>query len=129
VKRKRIIIHCDNIALVQRINLHSKRIVVTPKNITAADYDVNKGITTTIDTLLQHNIVIKVQHVKGHQDIKRAVHTLSKESRINIEAYKDATLAMTTHSFSTDYSPLPTTTTMLYKQGQLVTSKETQTSQ
>ena len=125
--RKGITMHCDNIALVQRINWHFKRIVVTPKNVTAADYDVEKGITTTINILQKHNIIITVKHVKGHQDRKRAVHTLSKESKMNVEADKDATLAMQTHSYSTEYSPLPTTTTMLYKQGQPVTSKEAQT--
>jgi hypothetical protein len=114
--RKGITMHCDNIALVQRINWHFRRIVVTPENVTAADYDIEKGITTTIDILKTHNILIStVEHVKGHQERKRAVHTLSKASKMNVEADKDATLAMTTHSYSTEYSPLPTTTTMLYK--------------
>ena len=103
--------------------MHFKRIVVTPKNVTAADYDVEKGITTTIDLLEEHNIIIGVKHVKGHQDRKR-----SKAARMNVQVDKDATLAMQTHSYSTAYySPIRTTQTVLYKQGQPVTSKESET--
>ena len=125
--KKGITVHCDNIALVQRINLHFKRIVVPPKNVTAADYDVEKGITTTIDMLEQHNVIISIKHVKGHQDRKKAINKLSKAARMNIEADKDATLAMQLHSYSAAYSPIPTTQAMLYKQGKPVTSKESDT--
>ena len=44
---------------------------MTPKNVTAAGYDVEKEITTNIDLLDQHNVIIAVKYVKGHQDRKR----------------------------------------------------------
>jgi ribonuclease HI len=74
--------------------------VVTPKNVTAPDYDVEKGITTMIDLLKQHNVINAMKHVKGHQ-YRNEQSTLSKEARMNLKANKDAKLAMKTHSYST----------------------------
>ena len=126
-QRKQITIHCDNISLVQRINWHFKRITLTPKNVTAADYDLEIGITSTIDILHKKNFAIKVKHVKGHQDKKKTPEKLPKAQRMNVEADKEATLAKTTHTFTQEYAKIPQTKVMLYKQGIPVTSKILQT--
>ena len=126
-KKKKIMIHCDSLSLVQRINWHFKRITLTPNNVTAADYDLEAGITSTIDLLQEKNFAIKVKHVKGHQDRKTAADMLHKAQRMNVEADKEATSAMTTHSFTSKYSAIPMAQTMLYIQGKPITSKAPQT--
>ena len=124
---KTITVYSDNMSLIQRISWHHKRIVVTPKNVSAADYDTEKAITSTIDYLETKNIFIQVQHVKGHQDKKRKKQDLPKEAQMNIEADIEATIALETRSQKHEYNPLPETRAMLYKQGQPVTSREAKT--
>ena len=52
---------------IQRILWHHKRrIVVTPKNVSAADYDTEKAITASINYLETKRNVIQAHHVKGH---------------------------------------------------------------
>jgi hypothetical protein len=124
---KIIAMYSDNMSLIQRISWHHTRIVVTPKKVSAADYDTEKAITSTIDYLEEKNIFIKVQHVKGHQDKKRKKTELPKEAQMNIEANKEATIALETHLHKQEYNPLPETRAILYKQKQPVTSKEAKT--
>ena len=82
-----------------------------------------KAITSTIDYLKTKKIIIKVQHVKGHQDKKRKKEKLSTEAQMNIQADTEATIALEQHSHTQENNPLPETRAMLYKQGQTVTSK------
>jgi hypothetical protein len=121
---KTITTFSDNLSLIQRIQWHKKRIVLTPKNVSAPDYDTEKAITSTIDFLETKKIFIKVQHVKGHQDRKRNKANLSKESSMNVEADKEATIALELHSNKQEYCELPETRAMLYKHGEPVTSNE-----
>ena len=124
---KKITIHCDNLSLVQRINWHFRRITLTPKNVTGADYDLEAGITSTIDLLQEKKFGIEVKHVKGHQDRKTAADKLPKAQRMNVEADKEATSVMATHSFANEYSEIPMAKAMLYKQGKPITSRAPQT--
>jgi hypothetical protein len=104
-----------------------KRITLTPKNMTAADYDLEIGITSTIDILQEKNFAIKVQHVKGHQDKETTPDKLPKAQRMNVEADKEATLAKISHTFAKEYDDIPQAKVMLYKQNKPVTSKIPQT--
>jgi ribonuclease HI len=123
---KEITAYSDNLSLIQRISWHHQRIVTTPKNVSATNYNTEKAITA-IDFLETKNIIIKVTHVKGHQDKKRKKQQLLKEAQMNIEADIESTIALETHSCKQEYSPLPETRAMLYKQGQPVMSKEAKT--
>jgi hypothetical protein len=69
--RKHITVHCDNLSLVQQINWHFKRTTITPKNVIAADYDLEAGITATINLLQEKNFAIAVKHVKGTRTRKQ----------------------------------------------------------
>jgi hypothetical protein len=119
---KKIAAYSNNMSLIQRISWHHKRIVITPKSVSAVDYDTKKVITLTINYLESKKIIIQVQHIKGHQDKKRKKKDLSKEAQMNIEADIKASIALETHTFKQDHNPLPETRAILYKQGQPVTS-------
>jgi hypothetical protein len=56
---KPIHMYCDNLALVQRIGWHEKRIVTTPKDVMRADYDLEAAIKNTIDTLRKKRYSLK----------------------------------------------------------------------
>jgi hypothetical protein len=89
---KEITAYSDNLSLIQQISWHHQRIVTTPKKVSATDYDAEKAITTTINFLETKNIIIKVSHVKGHQDKKRKKQQLPREAQMNIEADTESTL-------------------------------------
>jgi hypothetical protein len=48
---KTIHMYCDNLALIQRIGWHNKRITTTPKDVFRPDYDLEAAIKETIETL------------------------------------------------------------------------------
>ena len=123
-EKKKITIYCDNKSLIQRIRWHKKRTTVTPKNTSAPDYDLEISITNTIDELAKHNIIIKEQHVKGHQDKHTQYHQLPREAQLNIEADIEATIALDNHTTNNNYTQPPAVRTMLYNYGQPTTSKE-----
>jgi hypothetical protein len=124
---KIIHMYCDNLALIQRIGWHEKRIVTTPKDVLRADYDLEAAIKDTIDTLRRRKIFIKEKHVRGHQDRQADYHDLSHEEQLNVEADHEATTALQHHSRNGKYSNMPTTGSMLNHNGRPVTSKEADT--
>jgi hypothetical protein len=59
-KNNKIIhMYCDNLALIQQIGWHKKRIVTAPKDVLRANYDLEAAIKDTIDTLRTRKIFIK----------------------------------------------------------------------
>jgi hypothetical protein len=48
---KTVHMFCDNLALIQRIGWHVKRIVTTPKDVFRPDYDLEAAIKDTINSL------------------------------------------------------------------------------
>jgi hypothetical protein len=75
---------------------HQRRIVVTPKNVSEANYDTGKAITSTIDYLETKKIIIQVQHVKRHQDRRRKKKDLPKLAQMIIEDGIESTIALET---------------------------------
>jgi hypothetical protein len=126
-QNKTIHMFCDNLALIQRIGWHEKRIVTTPKDVFRPDYDLEAAIKETIDTVREKKIFIKEKHVRGHQDLHSEYHNLRHEEQLNVEADKEATTALYEHSHDKIYNQMPTTIAMLYHKGLPVTSKEAET--
>jgi hypothetical protein len=56
---KTIHMYCDNLALIQRIGWHNKRITTTPKDVFRPDYDLEAAIKETIKTLQKIRYVSK----------------------------------------------------------------------
>jgi hypothetical protein len=88
---KNITVYSDNLSLIQRISWHKKRIVVTPKNVSAANYNTKKSITSTIDYLETKRIIIQVCHIKGQQDKKHQKQEQPKEAHMNVKADIEST--------------------------------------
>jgi hypothetical protein len=124
---KTIHMYCDNLALVQKIGWHEKRIVTTPKDVMRADYDLEAAIKNTIDILRTKKIYIKEKHVRGHEDRHTDYNNLQREEQLNVDADHEATNALREHSKSNEYNQIPTTGSMLYHNGKPVTSKEEET--
>jgi hypothetical protein len=91
---KIIHMYCDNLALIQRVGWHKKRIVTTPKDVLQADYDLEATIKDTINTLQTRKIFIKDKHVSGHQDRQADYHNVSHEEQLNVKADHEATAAL-----------------------------------
>ena len=91
---KTIHMYCNNLAIIQRIGWHKKRIVTTPKDVYRANYDFEAAIKNTIDTLRIRKIFIKEKHVRDHQDNQADYYTLSHEEQLNVEADHEATDAL-----------------------------------
>ena len=125
--KKTIKTYCDNLGLIQRLRWHGKRTTTTPKNASAPDYDIEISITTTIDQLAAHNIVIQPLHVRGHQDKHKKYHQLSREEQLNVDADGEATAALRFHRKTEEYHTLEHANTMLYIEGRPVTSNEANT--
>jgi hypothetical protein len=119
--------YCNNLALIQRIGWHEKRIVTTPKDVLRSNYDLEVAIQDTINSLREKKIRIKEKHVRGHQDDHAEYHTLRQEEQLNVEADKEATEALKEHSHTKEYNQMPTIVSMLYHHDLPVTSKETKT--
>jgi hypothetical protein len=124
---KTIHMYCDNLALIQRIGWHKKRITTTLKDVFRPDYDLEAAIKETIETLQKNKIFIKEKHVRGHQDRIADYHNLRHEEQLNVEADKEATNALREHSKQGDYGQFPTTGAMLYHKGNPITSREAET--
>ena len=124
---KIIHMYCDNLALIQRIGWHEKRIVTTPKDVIRADYDLEAAIKDTIDALRTKKIFIKEKHVSGHQDKHAEYENLNQEEQMNVQADREATKALKEHLRQGEYSQMPTTRSMLYHNGRPITSKEAET--
>jgi hypothetical protein len=124
---KTIHMYCDNLALIQRIGWHEKRMTTIPKDVFRPDYDLEAAIKETIETLGKNWIFIKEKHVRGHQDRIADYHNLSHEEQLNVEADKEATNALKEHSKQGDYSHFLTTSAMLYHKGNPITSREAET--
>jgi hypothetical protein len=71
--------YCDNLALIQQIGWHEKRIVTTPKDVFRPDYDLEVSIQETIATLRAHKKFIKEKHVKGHEGRNTDYANLKRE--------------------------------------------------
>jgi hypothetical protein len=124
---KIIHMYCDNLALIQRIEWHKKRIVTTPTDVLRADYNLEAAIKDTINILRTRKIFIKEKHVRGHQDRNAEYQNLSHKEQLNIDADHEATAALQEHLHQGEYSLMPTTRSMLYHNGRPVTSKEAET--
>ena len=125
---KKVNVHCNNLGLTlgltQRITWHYQRIVKTPKDSMAPDYDIEAEITHAIVLLEKNKVNVRVRHVKGHQDKEQQYHNLTRESQLNVQADKQATRALRKHKRKEDYTQLPNTKAMLYIEGEPTTSKE-----
>ena len=121
--------YCDNLALIQRIGWHKKRIVTTPKDVFQPDYNIEVSIKETIDAQRVHKIFIKEKHVSGHKDRYTNYEDLKREEQLNVNADKEATTALHEHKRKEEYNQLLAVITMLYHKGLPVTSKEAETLQ
>jgi restriction endonuclease len=65
--------------------------------------------------------------VSGHQDRYAEYQNLKHEEQLNVEADKEATEALKSHSHSAKYNQMPTTIAMIYYNGLPITSKEADT--
>ena len=104
---KSVHMYCDNLALIQRIGWHEKRIVITSIDVFRPDYDIEASIKETIDTLQSHKIFIKEKHVSGHEDRHADYANFKKEEQLNVNADKEATLALREHKRQEEYNQLP----------------------
>ena len=63
--------YCNNLALIQRIGWHEKRIVTTPKDVFRPDYDIKASIKETIEILRHHKIFITFEDIKTVMQITK----------------------------------------------------------
>ena len=77
-----------------------------------------------MDQLADHNIIIQPMHVRGHQDKHKTYHQLTRAEQLNVDADGEATAALRLHSKTDTYHMPEYAKTMLYIDGQPITSNE-----
>ena len=65
--------------------------------------------------------------MSGHQDLHAEYHNLKHKEQLNVEADKEATHALKSHSHKAEYNQMPTTIAMIYHNELPITSKEADT--
>ena len=73
-----ITIHCDGLSAIQILNKAPELV-----NYTKSNFDIINAVTKVRKQL---PIVIKLAHIKGHQDHGTAYHRLTPLARLNVEA-------------------------------------------
>jgi ribonuclease HI len=110
---------CDNEAMIKAVSRYRYK-NITPRMSYQPEMDVIREIIATIRQIEQQNTLVKLQHVKGHQD--RTSEMLSKEAKLNIRADELATKAQ--HMKKISNLRTPTTKATLSINGELVTSAQ-----
>jgi hypothetical protein len=77
---------CDNETVINTLNkLKYKKL--TPKKFYAADFDILYATSIIAKKLYIHKVLIKFEHIRGHQDKKHKL--LTKDAKLNVHALID----------------------------------------
>jgi len=78
-----IVAYCDNSSTVSRVESLLKEKPPLTRSTMLDDYDVYAEIAHTTWSI--HPLCIQYIHIKGHQDKKQSVHTLTKPAQYNVD--------------------------------------------